>query len=710
MARRPVRRQAPAAPLRLCGAAALRYHPQVPVCPTPKPSAPATGGHALRGIVAALLGAAPVLGQPATPPASATTAPRPPTEAPPAEAPPARPALAVGEPRLQDFAPLPGDVAWPGVETTTDDSTVPAGGDIHYSVAIKGLAPLGLEDEYRALSTLWTKRNEETNIAQINRRITEDRDLIDQLLRSTGHYGGTTRVLITAPTRAGAPTTVALTVDPGPLYTFSAIEVTRPADAIGPDPAALVMPLLHIKPGDAVDAVRVTEAEDALAVKLANKGYAFPVIAKPDIVIDHATHSATLAQAIDLGPRGINGTIRIEGETQGFTPEHVAVLARFKPGSPYTEAGRDDLRRAMIQTGLFGGVVVKPVASGPINPDGTQTVDLLVTAEKAPVRTIAASGGYSTGQGIRVEASWANRNMVPPEGAFTVRAVGAEREQVLNFELRRHNWRRRDQTLILDAGLSAEEQNAFQAKTVSINAAIERVSNIIWQKPWTYSLGAEALVTQQRDRSAPNDPNNIYYIIAFPASATWDRSDNLLDPHKGFRLTGRVSPEFTLRSGTNFDYFKLQAEGTAYQEIGPIVFAERLHLGAIVGASRGRIAPDRRFYAGGGGSVRGYSYQAVGPTDSGGSPTGGNSLTEASFEARYRFHAFGSDLGIVGFTDAGQVYSSALPQFTNLKVGAGIGFRYYTSFGPIRFDLATPVTYQPGDPRVSFYVSIGQAF
>ncbi len=615
---------------------------------------------------------------------------------------------------------------WPTIESTSDGEPVVAAGDIRYTVEINGLAVLGLEDEFRALSSLWTKRGEVSNLAQINRRTAEDRDLIDQLLRSVGHYGGTTQVAITSPAIDTAPVQVGLTVDPGALYHFDSISVVAPSGAgvvapsgagvVAPsgagvaDPAAIVLPLLGVKPGDAIDATRVNAAQDALLVRLADAGYPFPIIGKPDIVVDHATRTASLLQTIDLGARGIHGTVHIAGETQGLSDAHVATLARFKPGDRYTEAGRDDLRRALIQTGLFGSVAIKPVAAGTPGDDGVQRVDLMITAEAAPVRTISAKGGYSTGQGIRAEASWTHRNLFKPEGGFTVRGVAAEREQVLIAEFQRRNFKKRDQLLSARVGLSAEQQNAFDATTFGIGAALARESNIIWQKAWTYSVGAEALVTRQRDRSAPNDPNNTYFILALPGNVTWDQSDDLLNPSRGFRLTSRISPEFTLRSGTNFNYVKAQLEATAYRPFGNIVVAGRLHFGAIAGANRGRIAPDRRFYAGGGGSLRGFDFQGVGPKDVDGSPTGGNSLTEAAFEVRYRTNLFGSDIGLVAFVDAGQVYASSLPKFTDLKVGAGVGLRYFTSFGPVRIDVATPVTRSPGDPRVAFYVSIGQAF
>jgi translocation and assembly module TamA len=648
--------------------------------------------------VAAWLAATPALAQPAAQPA--------PNAAPAATPAPAAPSGL----EVDDFAPLPGGVAWPTVEATTDGEPTEVPVDVRYTVEITGLKPLGLEDEFRGLSSLWTKRNDEANIAQINRRIAEDKDLIDQLLRSVGHYGGNTQVVVTPPTRAGLPTLVALTVDPGPLYTFSEITIVAPPDATGPDPAKIVTPLLGVRPGDPVDAATVNGAQEALPLRLADLGFPFPTISKPDIVVDHESRTATLVQSVDVGARGVFGSVTIQGDTQSFSDAHVTMLARFKPGDPYTEAGRIDLRRALVQTGLFGSVAIKPEPAGPPRDDGTQVVDLVVTTEAAPVRTIAASAGYSTDQGFRLEGSWTHRNFWKPEGALTISGVAAQREQAFSVEMRRRNFRQRDQTLTLLAGLSSAQQPAYTAQTIGVSGVVNRESNIIWQKPVTYSIGMQLLATRQDDRSAATDPISTYFILAFPGVITWDRSDNFLNPSRGFRLTGRLSPEFTLNSGNYFNYLNTQAEVTGYYPFGDLVVAGRLHVGGIVGADRGTIAPDRRFYAGGGGSVRGYVFQGIGPTDAEGVPTGGNSITEVAAELRYRFQAFGSDLGVVAFLDGGQVFDSAMPQFNNLRFGAGLGIRYFTSFGPVRIDVGTPIQPREGDPRITLYVSIGQAF
>ena len=122
------------------------------------------------------------------------------------------------------------------------------------------------------------------------------------------------------------------------------------------------------------------------------------------------------------------------------------------------------------------------------------------------------------------------------------------------------------------------------------------------------------------------------------------------------------------------------------------------------------IAPSRRLYAGGGGSVRGYGFQQIGPRDTLGEPSGGRALTEFSLEARVKTGLLGGAVSVVPFVDAGAVDTSTTPKFDDLKIGVGIGLRYQTNFGPIRVDLGTPLNPSKGDSRIGVYVSLGQAF
>ena len=397
-----------------------------------------------------------------------------------------------------------------------------------------------------------------------------------------------------------------------------------------------------------------------------------------------------------------------------LSSRHLAAIARFDPGDIYKRTEVDDLRRAILATGLVSSVTVTPrevEAPAPGEP-GTVAIDVAMT--KAPLRTIAGLVGYSSDEGFRAEASWEHRNLFPPEGALRVRGVAGTQEQLAGVTFRRNNVWGRDRILSLDLFAQTQDRDAFDARTVSFLANFERQSTIIYQKRWTYGIGLQAVATGEREGAVDGvrPPRQTFFIGAIPGHVLYDASDDLLDPTRGFRAGLRLSPEFSkINGGTSGTYIKAQFDGTFYQPVSErIVLAARGRLGSIIGTNIGQIAPSRRFYAGGGGSVRGYGYQQIGPRDMEGDPSGGRSLSELSLEARVRTGLFDGALAFVPFIDAGAVDETSTPSLSDLRFGAGIGVRYYTNFGPLRIDLATPLNPRPGDSRIGVYVALGQAF
>lgn len=570
--------------------------------------------------------------------------------------------------------------------------------DLSYRVEVTGLDPVGLGGRFRALSAL-EKGDAVDNLAQLDRRAREDAALIDRLLRAKGYYGGQVDTDITPAEAEGGRAVVTIKVDPGARYTFDTIEVVAPPSA----PRDLIRETLGLKAGDPIDAADVQAAEDRIRVHLPELGYPFATVGDHEIQIDHETQTGSYRLPVVAGQQARIGDIRVEGDRL-VNERHIARLARFKRGDTYDAADIEDLRRALVATGLFGSVGVR--ASEGSEPG---VVDIVVALQTAPLRTLAGQAGYSTGEGFRVEASWQHRNFFSPEGALTARGVLGTQEQRLAGEVRFNNFRERDRTLLLRSEISNEDRQAYQARSFTLGASLARETNFIWQKKWYYSLGGELVATDERDTDIDLgiSRRRTFFIGALPVSLSYDGTDDLLDPTGGFRLTGRVSPEASFQ-GSPFGYLKGQIDASAYQPVGGerVVIAGRVRAGSIFGADRDRIAPSRRFYSGGGGSVRGFGYQDIGPRDQFNDPIGGRSLAEASVEARFRF----GDFGVVPFIDAGQIYTSTLPTFDSFRFGAGIGARYYTTFGPIRIDLATPLDPRPGDPKVGVYVSIGQAF
>lgn len=584
--------------------------------------------------------------------------------------------------------------------------------------------PVGSSDiigQFAEFSALEDGDGKAANGAMVSARMDEDQQLLIDILSGQGYFDATVNGSVELPQSDGEKLTVVLQVTPGRRYDFG--RIVFESGSVVPDD--LIIRNFVPKTGEPIVAERVLGAEANIAVALPQEGYPFVKTGQRDILLDPETGTGDYALPVDTGPRSSYGDIVTTG-TAAFDADHIKVLTRFDKGELYDSRMVDDLRKALVAAGLLSIVSVKATPSGIEGPDGTEYATINVEQEAGPPRTLAGSAGYGTGQGMRVEGSWTHRNFFPPEGALIGSAVFGTQEQGTSLTFRRSNAGKRDKTV--EFGISAlhSDFDAYEAFTGRIAGRISYDSTPIWQKRFTYSYGFELLGTNEQDFNLLTGTRDrtTYYVAALPGQVTFDTTDSLLDPTEGFRLSAKLSPEASLGSGTQI-YGRGLIEGTTYYQAGEsVVLAGRVRLGSISGADRELIAPSRRYYAGGGGSVRGFGYQQLGPKvqepnpkfdatdpDETDSPTisrpiGGRSLVEAAAEIRYRF----GDYGVVGFVDAGQVYTSSTPGFDNLRYGVGIGGRFYTNFGPMRLDVATPINRQPGESRVSIYISIGQAF
>ncbi|PXA90733.1 hypothetical protein DMC47_27310 [Nostoc sp. 3335mG] len=575
---------------------------------------------------------------------------------------------------------------------------------IFYNWSATGLDAIDAEDRFRELSALRRGKGKAANAAMVNARAVEDEKLAVRLMQSLGYYDATAISTVEQSAENRRQLSVTITATPGPLYKLGSVDI----DAAPATPADLLTRNLPLKTGDPLEAERVQAAEANLSLKLPQNGYPFADVGDRDILLDDDTHTGDYTLPVTLGSRSSFRGFQTTGRRQVFDIDHLNIFARFRRGDLYDSRKVDDVREALIATSQFSTVSVEPVRTGEMAPDGTEYVDLLVRQVAGRPRTLAGELGYSTGQGIRLQGSWTHRNLFPPEGALIGTGVIGTQEQGATATFRRSNWRQRDRTLSFSVGANHSDFDAYESFTGSLTARVSYDSTPIWQKRWTYFYGFE-IVGSNEDRYNFNigaRDRGTWLIAALPTFLGYDRSDDLLNPTRGYRIKANVSPETSVR-GAARPYARLMLEGTAYYPItSSIVLAGRARVGSIPGIDRDDLPPSRRYYAGGGGSVRGFGYQELGPRSPDGRPVGGRSFNEFAIEARYRFGNF----GIVPFIDAGQVYEGIAPTGKDIRFGAGIGGRMYTNFGPLRVDVATPINRKPGESRVSLYISIGQAF
>ena len=274
----------------------------------------------------------------------------------------------------------------------------------------------------------------------------------------------------------------------------------------------------------------------------------------------------------------------------------------------------------------------------------------------------------------------------------------------LTGSFRKPDFWRRDQALIADTRLAYENTDAYESLSAGASAGLER----LLAPGMTISgrTGVPRLRVQERDQD-----DEEFGLLSLPVLYTWDRSDDLLNPTRGGRLALENEP-FVDVFGNDLSFNKSRLTYSHYLKVldSPgVVLAGRGSVGTLFGAARDEVPADLRFYAGGGGSVRGFGFQLAGDLDDDHNPLGGRSLLELSGEVRLRLT---ETIGVVGVRRRrlGLQQRRCRTSSETLRVGAGPGLRYFSPIGPVRLDIGLPVNKRDSDDRFQLYVSLGQAF
>ena len=568
-------------------------------------------------------------------------------------------------------------------------------------------------ERFSSLSTIRDLEDDD-NLARLTAQARADEELLMQLLDVYGYFDSQV-VRTVGNVDAGTDSdldrpAVRFDIIPGQRYRVGAIDLGN-LEASG-DQYPSLRASYEIQTGDYLSLDKIEEEQFDLDTELGESGFPFATIDAPSLLVDHAREEGDIDMPVEPGGRYAFRNV-VSSDPDFLSSEHLTRIARWDAGDIYRRSDELDLRRAMLATGLLGSVELTPVVVQEPTGDEPGVVDIEADLTQAPLRTIAGSIGFGTEEGIRLEGSWEHRNLFPPEGMLRVRGIAGTQEQLAGVTFRKNNFYGRDRILTVDAFASTIDYDAYDARTASLIGTYERVSTLLFQKAFSWSVGVELVASQESERAADGSEldRETYFIAALPLYAQLDSSDDLLDPTEGWRLSGRLSPEISDNEGVQSFYLRSQVDASYYQSVGEnTVLAGRVRVATIPGAPLEAIAPSRRLYAGGGGSVRGYGYREIGPLNDTGDPIGGRSLVELSAEARIGTGFMDGAISVVPFVDVGTVGLDPTPDFETIKFGAGVGVRYDTGFGPLRLDVAVPLNPGPNDNWIAVYVALGQAF
>jgi len=554
-----------------------------------------------------------------------------------------------------------------------------------------------------------------TNRFDARRRARAAVEAAEALLRSEGYYQATLEDMV-----EGEDTPVAVvSVIPGPRFLLGPPAV----EWIAPDPdraaAAAAAAEVGIKAGEPGRAVDVIAGEGRIVAGLTRRGYADASTEPRRVVVDHATFTVQPTYRIASGLLVHLDGVRLE--TEGATRQNwVAGLAPWSEGDRFDPEKVAELERRLLETGVYDGVGVSLAPADQTNADGNRPV--IVSLTDRPRRLLEAGITLSTAQatvttgsttsvtgGSAIEGLWTWYNRWGRADTIRWQARAATIDSRLGVDVSLPHWRRPAQTLKLATGLVNEDTDAYSRAAATVSADVQRRMG----KTSYLNAGLGLDVGHYRDTRfdpvtlAPLTLNRDLVILTGRGGGYLDRSDDPLNPKKGYRLTLNVQPTAVAGEDTVL-FVRAETQGTAYYPIQDrTVVAGRVRIGAIVGGEELTVPADRLFYSGGGGSVRGYEYQGVNPRLPDNTPRGGLSLFETSLEVR---RDIGKSFGAVAFIDAGAVGFQETPNLSNMRYAAGVGARYNLPFGPVRADIAVPLNPRDGDPAFQIYISIGQAF
>ena len=532
--------------------------------------------------------------------------------------------------------------------------------------------------------------------AALRRRADDDLPRLAEVMRAWGYWTAKAEYRLDA---GATPAKVAVTIAPGPLFTLGSVRF-RTED--GGTPALLEKlgpSALGLELGAPARSAPVAAAPARIVEAYARDGRPFAKVTDRKAVVDVAKHEMSVTFTVDPGRPAKFGPLLVTG-LKRVERDFVASRVAWQEGAPYDSRAVATTQRNLIKTGLFSSVRIAPATA----PDAAGEVAMNVALVEGPPRSIGAGVAYNTNLGLGAQAFWEHRNLFGEGEKLRATAGVAQRQLGVALDFRKPDFLERNQDLIADAGLLDQTTDAYRSRRGQIFLGIERP--VFPAVTFDTGLDFERATVHQNEIGL-SDEN--YSLIGVPLVLRRDTTDDLLDPTIGGRQTLTVTPYHAI-AGPSLDFVSSRLELRHYQRLddsGRTVLAGFGALGSIVGASRDNLPADKRLYAGGAGSVRGYAYQHAGPLDASGVPLGGISSLELGTELRFRIT---DTIGIVPFVEGGNVYPTSLPDNFSLYWGAGIGLRYYSIVGPLRLDLATPFTHRPGDKPIEVYVSIGQAF
>jgi translocation and assembly module TamA len=494
------------------------------------------------------------------------------------------------------------------------------------------------------------------------------------------------------------PVPVSISVDPGPVFKIGQVHLTGDAATLDPT-------VYGLKPGAVASSALVLDAANRIVAALEEQGRPLAKLTERNLVADHATNTVEITIGATGGPKANIGPVTVSG-SKLVNSEFVAKWSRLHEGKPYSPQDMVDAADRLRKLGVFSSVVITKSA----RLDQNGEVPMAIQVADGKQRYFGVGVQYSSLDGAGLLGYWGHRNLFGNGESLKItgsvsRLLEASSFKDLDYSV----------SILYSKPAAFSETSTFNASLTAAavhpdtyrSASLDGNTNVAIElnKQDTLTGGLDLTWSQTEDTYG----KATYLVSSVPISWARDASDDKLNPTTGYRLNLLATPSYEIYGSNLFS--SLEGSVTAYRPMGTddtVVLAGKLAAGTLFSVENlSDIPATRRFYEGGGGSVRGYTYQEISPYNAAGEALGGRSYMLASFEARVKIT---DTIGLVPFIDAGTVGLGLTPNFNDIRAGAGLGLRYATPFGPLRLDVAVPLKRYTNGSTFGIYAGIGQSF
>ena len=523
-----------------------------------------------------------------------------------------------------------------------------------------------------------------------------------QTLYANGYYSGVVKVRVDGREAAQIPVfevpqtirTIEVSVNPGAQFRFG----TAKAAPLAPDTE---LPD-EFGTGEIARSVTVQQAADAAVLGWREAGHAKVALTGQKITANHANAQLSASLFLSPGPKVRFGKLR-QTTNNAVRADRVARIAGFPEGKVFSPDELETVAKRLRRTGAFSSVTLTEAET--LRAGNTMDVGLALVDEKP--RRFGVGAELSSFDGLAVSAFWMHRNLFGGAERFRVdgdiTGIGSKDGGIdyhLGVRLDQPATFGPDTNAFAFGALSYQDEPGYISRNANLGGGVKRIFSDTLEAEFAAALFYAETTDVLGDRR--------FFLFTLPTSLTWDRRNDKLDATRGTYLKAQAIPFISLDSGGTGAW--LHGDGRAYRGFGAedrFVLAGRVQVGSVFAGDSGDIPPDYGFYSGGGGTVRGQPYQSLGLDAAGGEITGGQSFVSVSAELRAQIT---DKIGVVGFVDAGHVAAGSLFDGQSAwHTGGGIGVRYKTPIGPLRLDVAGPISGDTGD-GVQIYIGIGQAF